>query len=94
MDVVDKLYLWTDYVLYYALIVLRAWALIDCATRKTAAFPAVDKLTKPSWLLILVVAGLLGTFASPPLWPISLISVVVAAVYLADVRPAVREIST
>jgi hypothetical protein len=94
VDVVDKLYLWTDYVLYYALIALRVWALVDCAARKTAAFPAVDKLTKPSWLLILVVAGLLGTFASPPLWPISLISVVVAAVYLADVRPAVREIAT
>jgi hypothetical protein len=94
VDVVDKLYYWTDYVLYWALIVLRVWALLDCATRKAAAFPAVDKLTKPAWLLILVVSGLLGTFASPPLWPISLISVVVSAVYLADVRPAVREISS
>lgn len=93
MDVVDKLYLWTDYVLYYGLIALRAWALLDCATRRTAAFPAAEKLTKPAWLLILLVAGLLGTLASPPLWPISLISAVVAAVYLADVRPAVKEIS-
>jgi Protein of unknown function (DUF2516) len=93
VDVVDKLYIWTDYVLYYGLIALRVWALLDCATRKTAAFPAAEKLTKPAWLLILVVAGLLGTFASPPLWPISLISAVVAAVYLADVRPAVKEIA-
>ena len=63
-------------------------------TRKPAAFPAVDKLTKPAWLAILLISGLLG-YASParrPV-PISLISVVVAAVYLADVRPAVREIS-
>jgi hypothetical protein len=94
VNVVDKLYVWTDGVLFYALIALRAWALLDCATRKAAAFPAVDKLTKPSWLVILLVAGLLGTFASPPLWPISLISAVAAAVYLADVRPAVREISS
>lgn len=93
MNAVDQLYNWTDNVLYYGLIALRAWALIDCATRKAAGFPAADKLTKPVWLLILVVAGLLGTFASPPLWPISLISVVIAAVYLADVRPAVKEIS-
>ena len=35
---------------------------------------------------------LLGTWASPPLYPISLISVVVDPVYLADVRPAVRDI--
>jgi hypothetical protein len=93
VDIVDKLYFWTDGVLYYALIALRAWALLDCLTRKAAAFPAVDKLTKPSWVLILLVSGLLGTFASPPLWPISLISAVAAAVYLADVRPAVREVS-
>jgi hypothetical protein len=93
VDAVDTLYYWTDLILYYGLIALRAWALIDCATRKTAAFPAADKLTKPAWLLIIVVSGLLGTFASPPLWPISLISAVIAGVYLADVRPAVREIS-
>ena len=93
MDVVDKLYLWTDYVLYYGLIALRVWAFADCATRRTAAFPAAEKLTKPAWLLILAVAGLLGTFASEPLWPISLISAVAAAVYLADVRPAVKEIA-
>jgi hypothetical protein len=93
VDIVDKLYFWTDGVLYYALIALRVWALLDCLTRKAAAFPAVDKLTKPSWVLILLVSGLLGTFASPPLWPISLISAVAAAVYLADVRPAVREVS-
>jgi hypothetical protein len=86
-------YVWTDRVLFYGLILLRAWALLDCITRRSAAFTAVDKLTKPAWIGILLVAGLLGTFASPPLWPISLISAVAAAVYLADVRPAVREIS-
>ncbi|MDT4915228.1 MAG: hypothetical protein QOC66_4356 [Pseudonocardiales bacterium] len=93
VNAVDTLYLWTDRVLFWALIALRAWALLDCLTRKAAAFPAVDKLTKPSWVLILTVAGLLGSLASPPLWPISLISAVAAAVYLADVRPAVREIA-
>lgn len=94
MDVVDKLYLWTDYVLFYGLILLRVWALLDCITRQTAAFPAADKLTKPSWIAILVLANVLGYFGGPPTYPISLITVVVAAVYLADVRPAVREISS
>jgi Protein of unknown function (DUF2516) len=94
VDAVDVLYLWTDRILFWGLVALRIWALFDCATRRTAAFPAVDKLTKPAWLGILAVSGLLGTFAGPPLWPISLISAVVAAVYLADVRPAVREITS
>lgn len=99
MDVVSQLYDWTDFVLYWALVALRLWALIDCATRKTAAFPAVDKLTKPAWLAILLIAGLLGTLFSNTYSPagvvnvFSLASVVVAAIYLADVRPAVREVS-
>ena len=94
MDGIDTLYTWTNNILWYALIALRVWAFLDCLTRKAAAFPAADKLTKPTWLLILVAGGLLGTFVNPsPLWPLSLISVVAAAVYLADVRPAVREIT-
>jgi hypothetical protein len=87
------LYLWTDRVLFWGLVALRGWAVLDCATRKAAAFPAVDKMTKPIWLLILVVSGVFGTLIQPPVGVISLVSVVVASVYLADVRPAVREIS-
>jgi Protein of unknown function (DUF2516) len=94
VNVVDTLYHWTDLVLWYGLVALRVWSFADCVTRRAAAFPAADKLTKPSWLLILLAAGLLGTFASAPLWPISLISAVASAVYLADVRPAVREITS
>jgi hypothetical protein len=91
--VISDLYVYTDDALFYGLAVLRLWAVLDCLTRKTAAFPAADKLTKPAWLAILLVSGLLGQFASPPLWPISLVSAVASAVYLADVRPAVREIT-
>jgi hypothetical protein len=91
--VLNLFYFWTDQVLFWGLVALRVWAIADCAMRKAAAFPAVDKLTKPVWLLILVFSGLLGTFLRPPIGIISLVSVIVAAVYLADVRPAVREVS-
>lgn len=94
VDAVIQVYHWSYLVLFYATAALRAWALIDCVTRKAAAFPATDKLTKPVWLLILLVSGLIGTFASPPEYPLSLVSIVVAAVYLADVRPAVRGITS
>lgn len=94
MSIVDSLYHWTDFVLFWGLVALRAWAVLDCLTRKAAAFPAAGKLTKPAWLAILVFSGLLGTLVpGSQAGIISLISVVVAAVYLADVRPAVREIS-
>ncbi|MGI8678388.1 MAG: DUF2516 family protein [Jatrophihabitans sp.] len=98
MTIVADLYFWTNHVLFYALIALRLWALVDCVIRKPAAFTAVDKLTKPAWVAILLISGLLGyVFSSPDTGyvvnVIPLVSTVVAAVYLADVRPAVREIS-
>jgi hypothetical protein len=95
MRVLDHFYFWTDTILFWGLVALRAWAVIDCATRKAAAFPAADKLTKPAWLAILVFSGLFGSLSAlgSQLGPISLISVIVASVYLADVRPAVREVS-
>ncbi len=91
--IVDELYFWTDAILFWGLAALRVWAFVDCMTRKVAAFPAVDKLTKPAWGAMLLVAGLFGTWLSTPTGPISLISAVIAAVYLADVRPAVRGIT-
>jgi Protein of unknown function (DUF2516) len=91
---VDLLYLWTDRVLFVGLVALRVWALLDCITRNAKAFPAVDKLTKPAWLGILALSLVLGTVAGPVTWPISLISAVITVVYLADVRPAVRDITS
>lgn len=94
MALVDDLYLWTDRVLFFGLVALRAWAVVDCLLRKAAAFPAADKLTKPAWLAILVVSGLIGSLPGlSQTWFLPLLTVVVAAVYLADVRPAVRQAS-
>lgn len=94
MYVIDELYVWTDLILFWGLLGLRLWALVDCITRKVAAFPAVDKLTKPAWAVMLLFGILFGSvLIRDPVGPISLITAVLAAVYLADVRPAVREIS-
>lgn len=93
MDVVGSVYDYVDLVLWFGLIALRLWAVVDCVTRKAAAFPAANKLTKPAWLAILVISGVLGSLWDSPTGILSLISTVVAAVYLADVRPAVREIT-
>jgi hypothetical protein len=90
---IDSLYSWTDQVLFWGLMALRVWAVGDCLIRKSAAFPAVDKLTKPAWLTMLVLSALFAYLVYPPLGPISVITAVVASVYLADVRPAVREVS-
>lgn len=77
---------------------LEVFALVDCITRKPGAFVAAGKRTKQLWLIILAVAAAFGFIALPPplgigfnmLGLLSIAGVVAAAVYLTDVRPAVR----
>jgi predicted RND superfamily exporter protein len=78
---------------------VEVWALVDALRQSSNAFPAAGKLTKPLWLIILGVAAALGFLALPfngggaisSLGFLSIIGVVAAAVYLTDVRPAVRQ---
>ena len=94
MDVVNQLYWYTDEVLRWGLIALRAWAFFDCLMRKSAAFPAVDKLTKPAWLGITggACALLLLNLVVPGSMLFYLIGLVAVLVYLVDVKPAVTEV--
>jgi hypothetical protein len=65
------------------------YAFVNAAMQRSDAYPAADKLTKPTWLAILGVAGLLS-------WVLGVTGMVIAAVaagvYLADVRPKLLEI--
>jgi Protein of unknown function (DUF2516) len=77
-----------------AAFVVEAWAFIDAIIRPTQAFTAAGKLTKVKWLLILGVAFVLGLYAAAyggGIGFLSVIAFVAAAVYLADVRPKVKE---
>ena len=74
-----------------AVLAIKCWALVDCLTRSGPAFPAAGKLTKGAWLAILVLALLLG---SGVFGLFGIVGLVAAIVYLADVRPAVRTISS
>jgi 4-amino-4-deoxy-L-arabinose transferase-like glycosyltransferase len=74
-----------------AVLVLHAWALVDCVTRPANAFEAAGKLTKPAWLAITGIALALGLLFNP-LGLFGLAAIVASIVYLVDVRPAVKEI--
>ena len=79
-----------------AAFVVEAWALIDAITRPAQAFTAVGKQTKNIWLIILGVAFVLGLYAAVYGGFTGILSVaafVAAAIYLADVRPKVKEFS-
>jgi hypothetical protein len=78
-------------ILTIAIVVLQAWALVDCITRPTNGFEAAGKLTKPAWLAITAIALAVGLLFGP-LGILGLAGIVASIVYLVDVRPAIREI--
>jgi hypothetical protein len=85
------------FVLEVAAFGVEAWALVDAIRRPATAFLAAGKQTKPIWLLILGVATVIGL--GSVVYQLNLIGIfpivafVAAAIYLADVRPKVREFS-
>jgi hypothetical protein len=74
--------------------IVEAWAFIDAITRPAQAFVAAGKQSKKIWLIILGVAFVLGLYAAAYGGVTGILSVaafVAAAIYLADVRPKVKE---
>lgn len=76
---------------------VEVFALVHAALQPAAAFISAGKRTKPFWLLVLGGVALLGFLALPPPLGVgffggflSIILILPAAIYLADVRPAVR----
>ena len=78
-----------------AAFVVEAWAFIDASRRPTQAFVATGKQTKQLWLIILggaAVVGLAGAvYGVGPTSILPVAAFVAAAVYLADVRPKVKD---
>ncbi|HJQ01687.1 MAG TPA: DUF2516 family protein [Jatrophihabitans sp.] len=93
MQTINTIQSWLLFVLFLGVLALQIWALVDCITRKAPAFPAAGKLTKATWLLLNALAVVLVLLWQDVTNLLSFISIIISSVYLADVRPAVREIS-
>jgi len=76
-----------------AALAMEVFALVDALRHRSEAFTAAGKLTKQLWMIILIVAVLIGFLTRYNPLGIGILPVVAAAVYLADVRPALRRIS-
>jgi hypothetical protein len=77
-------------VLFWGTLALAVWALVDALIRPAEAYVAAGKLTKPAWIAITAVAGVLLYVMGGPLSFLGLPAVVASVVYLVDVRPALR----
>jgi Protein of unknown function (DUF2516) len=71
---------------------LKGYALFDAFRVKQEAYSLAGKLTKNIWLLILGIALAVNVVMLNPLFFLNLLGVVAAAVYLVDVRPAVKHV--
>jgi len=72
---------------------MEVFALVDALRHRPDAYVAAGKRTKNLWVGITVAAALVGfLFVFNVLSFLSILAIVGAAVYLADVRPALRRV--
>ncbi len=73
-------------------LIIEVWAFISCASQRAAAFPAVGTLPKGAWLAIIGGATLLSALSFGVASIVGLIAIAAAAIYLLDVRPAIKDV--
>lgn len=72
---------------------VKAYAAVDCIRRPAAAFPAVGRQTKVLWLILTILAALAGVLPGLTLSIFGIAGIVIALVYLFDVRTRIIDIT-
>lgn len=75
--------------LFWAVLVATVYAFVHAAMQRPDAYTAVDKLTKPVWLVILGAGALLAVVLGVTGMAIAAVA---AGVYLVDVRPKLLDV--
>jgi len=84
----DAVY-YLDRILQVAFLIIEVFAFINCLTQRGAAFPAIGTLPKGAWLAI-IGGSVLVTLLFNGLGLLAYIAITATALYLLDVRPALR----
>jgi hypothetical protein len=88
---------WIDLVVLLGIVVVELVAFVNCLTQRAEAFPVVGSLSKGAWTAILGLA-LLATvvcwYLTVGISIFAFIAITAAAIYLLDVRPALRDASS
>jgi hypothetical protein len=82
-------------ILGFAAFAVEVFALVDALRHRPDAYVAAGKRTKQFWTIVTGIAALLGFVGlfGNSLGFLSILAVAAAAIYLADVRPALRQVS-
>lgn len=81
-----------ELVLWVIFGVVKIWAFVDCLRRPAAAFPAVGRVSKVLWLILTGIAALTGLLPGFTLNIIGIAGIVVALIYLFDVRARIADL--
>jgi Kef-type K+ transport system membrane component KefB len=93
MQILSSLQSWIVLLLSVVAFGVEVYAFVDCVRRRPDAFTAAGKRTKSFWLLVTVIAMLLGIVSLAQLPGIlAIVAVIAAGVYLADVKPALDQV--
>jgi hypothetical protein len=77
-----------------AALALEVFAFVDAIRHRPDAYVAAGKRTKQFWTIVTGISALVGfVFMFSPLNLLGILAVVGAGIYLADVRPALRQVS-
>jgi hypothetical protein len=87
----DDVRRYVDIVILIGLAVIEIVAFVNCLTQRSDAFAVVGSLSKPAWLGILGGAVLLTLLCFFQLPILAFVAITAAAIYLLDVRPALRD---
>jgi hypothetical protein len=79
-------------VVFFVLLAVKLFAFISSLLYSGESYRAADKLTKPAWCIILGLGVVLQWFGSP-IGILSIAFTIAAFVYLADVRPALANLT-
>lgn len=80
-------------VIWVVTLALKAYAFVDCVRRPAAAFPAIGRQTKMLWLILTGLALLTGLVPGLTLNLVGTAAVVIAIIYVFDIRPRIAEIT-
>jgi len=72
-------------------IVIEVAAFGHCLIQRPDAFPAINTLPKAAWLAMIGGSVAVTLLTRSPLGILGLIAITISAVYLLDVRPALRD---
>lgn len=80
-------------VLWIVLLGLKGFAFVECLRAPTQAFPAVGRQSKVLWLVLTGLALLTGLLPNLTLSLFGIAGVVVALIYVFDIRPKIKSIT-